>query len=52
MANPGDITTRPGWDMMNAVRNGRVYVVNEDLVYRTGPRLIDGLESIYQAIKP
>jgi iron complex transport system substrate-binding protein len=52
MANPGDITTRAGWDMMNAVRNGRVYVVNEDLVYRTGPRLIDGLESIYQAIMP
>jgi iron complex transport system substrate-binding protein len=52
MANPGDVTTRPGWDMMNAVRNGRVNIVNEDLVYRTGPRLIDGLESIYQAIKP
>ena len=52
MANPGDITTRSGWDRISAVRNGRVYVVNEDLVYRTGPRLIDGLESIYQAIKP
>lgn len=51
MANPGDITTRSGWDNINAVRNGRVYVVNEDLVYRTGPRLIDGLESIYQDIK-
>ena len=50
MANPGDITAREGWDRIDAVRNGRVYVIDEDLVYRTGPRLIDGLESIYAAI--
>jgi len=50
MSNPGDITSRPGWDRMNAVRNGRVYVLQDDLIYRTGPRLIDGLESIYAAL--
>ncbi len=50
MSNPGDITTRPGWDRMNAVRNGRVYVLQDDLIYRTGPRLIDGLESVYAAL--
>ncbi len=47
MSNPGDITARTGWDRMNAVREGRVYVLQDDLVYRTGPRLIDGLEAIY-----
>jgi iron complex transport system substrate-binding protein len=50
MASPGDITSRPGWDGIKAVRDGRVYVVDEDLVYRTGPRLIDGLETIYANI--
>lgn len=47
MASPGDITTRSGWDSIQAIQGGRVYVVDEDLVYRTGPRLIDGLEAIY-----
>lgn len=47
MASPGDITTRSGWDSIKAIQDGRVYVVDEDLVYRTGPRLIDGLEEIY-----
>ncbi len=47
MAQPGDVGKRPGFEGIDAVKNGRVYVFNEDLVYRTGPRLIDGLESIY-----
>jgi iron complex transport system substrate-binding protein len=51
MANPGDIGARDGWDRISAVSNGRVYVIDEDLAYRTGPRLIDGLESIYAAIQ-
>ncbi len=52
MFDPGDITSRPGWDSMDAVRGGRVYVIDEDLVYRTGPRLIEGLEAIHRAIYP
>jgi len=50
MSNPGDITQRPGWDRIDAVKNGRVYVIDEDLVYRTGPRLIEGLEAIHEAL--
>lgn len=50
MSNPGDINARSGWDRMDAVKNGRLYVVPDDLVYRTGPRLIDGLEAIHNAI--
>ncbi|MDI6873257.1 ABC transporter substrate-binding protein [Candidatus Solincola sp.] len=52
MSNPGDVTRRPGWDRMEAVREGRVYVIDEDLVYRTGPRLIQGLEAIHRALFP
>lgn len=52
MSKPGDVAKRPGWDRMEAVREGRVYVIDEDLVYRTGPRLIQGLEAIHQALFP
>lgn len=48
MAQPGDVGKRPGFEGIAAVKNGKVYVFDEDLVYRTGPRLIDGLESIYE----
>ncbi len=50
MSKPGDVTARQGWDLISAVKNGRIYVMEEDLVYRTGPRLIDGLETIFEAI--
>jgi iron complex transport system substrate-binding protein len=49
---PGDITGRSGWERMDAVRDGRVYVIDENLVYRTGPRLIEGLEVIHAALYP
>lgn len=52
MSDPGDIASRPGWDRMEAVRDGRVYVIEENLLYRTGPRLIDGLEAIHAALYP
>ncbi len=52
MSNPGDVAGRPGWDNLEAVRKGRVYVINEDLIYRTGPRLIDGLEAVFTDLYP
>ena len=35
-----------------AVRNGRVYVIDGDLLTRPGPRLVDGLEQIARALHP
>jgi iron complex transport system substrate-binding protein len=35
-----------------AVQNGRVYVIDGDLLTRPGPRLIDGLERIAHALHP
>jgi iron complex transport system substrate-binding protein len=35
-----------------AVQNGRVYVIDGDLLTRPGPRLIDGLEQIAHALHP
>jgi len=52
MFDPGDITGRSGWERIDAVREGRVYVIDENLVYRSGPRLIEGLEAIHAALYP
>jgi iron complex transport system substrate-binding protein len=35
-----------------AVQNGRVYVIDGDLLTRPGPRLIDGLEQMAHALHP
>jgi iron complex transport system substrate-binding protein len=35
-----------------AVRNNRVYKINDDLLARPGPRLIDGLEQLARALHP
>lgn len=43
-----DIVNRPGWSRLPAVRNDQIFIVNEDLLYREGPRLIEGLELLYE----
>jgi iron complex transport system substrate-binding protein len=35
-----------------AVRNGRVYLIDGDLLTRPGPRLVDGLEQMARALHP
>jgi iron complex transport system substrate-binding protein len=35
-----------------AVRNGRVYRINADIISRPGPRIVDGLEQIAAALHP
>lgn len=39
-----DLVNRPGWDTIDAVKFGRIYIIDGDLVLRPGPRLIEGLE--------
>lgn len=40
------------WPMIPAVKNGRIAVVDSDLVSRPGPRIIDGLEAVARALHP
>ena len=48
-----DILTRPGWESLRAVREGRVYgVPNEDIVVRPGPRLVEGLRWFAETLHP
>jgi iron complex transport system substrate-binding protein len=52
MASPGQIAKRSGYSALKAVKDGRVYVIDDDLLVRPGPRLIDGLEQLAQMIHP
>ncbi|MHB0939634.1 MAG: ABC transporter substrate-binding protein [Armatimonadota bacterium] len=42
----------PRWKSLSAVKNGRVYVLEDDPMTLPGPRLIDGLEATAAAIHP
>jgi iron complex transport system substrate-binding protein len=35
------------WDGISAVRHHRIYSIDIDIISRPGPRIVDGLESIY-----
>ncbi|MCD6361334.1 MAG: ABC transporter substrate-binding protein [Armatimonadetes bacterium] len=41
----------PGWRDLRAVEQGRVFDVDADLMLRTGPRLLDGLEAMARIIQ-
>jgi iron complex transport system substrate-binding protein len=50
---PESVATRAGWSDMTAVRDGHVVVVLDDVVItRPGPRIVDGLEALARAIHP
>lgn len=52
MSDPAELEKRPGFADLSAVKNGRVYVLDDNLVSRPGPRLILGLRQIAEAIHP
>lgn len=43
---PDVVTRRPGWSQIPAVRDHRIYVLEEGLFCRPSPKLIDGLEQL------
>ncbi len=50
---PASVAARSGWSDMTAVNKGRIVVMLDDLVItRPGPRIIDGLEALARAIHP
>jgi iron complex transport system substrate-binding protein len=49
---PADVTKRAGWKGMTAVKDGRIYPIDDIVVTRPGPRLTDGLEALIRAIHP
>jgi iron complex transport system substrate-binding protein len=52
MATPVQIAKRSGYSGLKAVKDGRVYVIEDNLLVRPGPRLVDGLEQLARMIHP
>lgn len=48
----GEVTSRDGFDVINAVANERIYDVDSDMVSRPGPRLVDGAREVAKAVYP
>jgi iron complex transport system substrate-binding protein len=40
-----------GWRSIPAVRNGRVYHMEANILTRSGPRMVDGLEQLAAILK-
>jgi iron complex transport system substrate-binding protein len=40
------------WKTLPAVKNGRVHIINSDLIDRPSPRIIDGLEQLARMLHP
>lgn len=46
------IGARPGWQEVKAVQNGRVLIIDGDIISRAGPRLVAALEEVARALYP
>ncbi len=44
--NAQTVAERPGWDQLTAVQDGRIVELNDDIVSRWGPRLVDFIAAI------
>jgi cobalamin transport system substrate-binding protein len=50
--SPVAVAKRPGFGAIAAVAEGRVYLVDSDLVSRPGPRVVDGLAALAKTLHP
>ena len=46
------IISRPGWNQIEAVQNRKIIFIDESLLNRPGPRLVQGLEMLAKIIHP
>jgi iron complex transport system substrate-binding protein len=46
----GRVARRPGWDRIRAVREGRVYELDDDIASRWGPRLVTLARTVGRAV--
>jgi iron complex transport system substrate-binding protein len=45
------VAKRAGWSALNAVKGGRVVGLNDDIASRWGPRIVDLLRTVADALK-
>jgi iron complex transport system substrate-binding protein len=46
------VAARAGWGDLTAVKNGAIYPIDDNLVSRPGPRVVDGIEALARLIHP
>jgi len=46
------VTTRPGWEVIEAVKSNQIFPIDDNLISRPGPRLVDGLEQLAKLLHP
>ena len=49
---PESVLVRPGWESIAAVQSKSVFPVDDNMISRPGPRLVDGLEALAKLIHP
>jgi len=49
---PESVAARPGWDVIDAVKNNQIFPFDDNLISRPGPRLVDGLEELAKLLHP
>ncbi len=49
---PESVKARPGWDVISAVKNNKVFPIDDNLVSRPGPRIVLGLDAAAKLIHP
>ena len=47
-----EIKRHPAWSETTAVKEGRIYLIDGDIVERSGPRIVQGLEELARIIHP
>ncbi len=52
MSDPAELQSRAGYESLTAVKEGRVYVLDDNLVSRPGPRVAQGVQAIAAALHP
>jgi len=46
------VTVRPGWETIAAVKSSQIFPIDDNLISRPGPRLVEGLEVLAKLLHP
>ena len=49
---PESVVARPGWETIEAVKSNNIFPIDDNLISRPGPRLVDGLVQIAKLLHP
>ena len=49
---PESVVERAGWETIPAVQSNSIFPIDDNLISRPGPRLVDGLEQLAKLLRP